>query len=91
MMQFSPASCHFIPLRPKYSPQHHFLNILSVCVLPKCERPHFTHTQKNTGKIIILYILIVLLLAGKTKDSVLLDTSISQINVFLVQSATKII
>jgi hypothetical protein len=21
-MQFSPVSCHFIPLPPKYSPQH---------------------------------------------------------------------
>jgi hypothetical protein len=31
IMQFSPASCHFIPLRSKYSPQHLFSNTLSLC------------------------------------------------------------
>jgi hypothetical protein len=26
IVQFSPASCHFITLRPKYSPEHRVLN-----------------------------------------------------------------
>jgi hypothetical protein len=29
IVQLSAASCHFIPLRPKYSPQHPVLNTLS--------------------------------------------------------------
>jgi hypothetical protein len=28
---FSPASCHFIPLGSKYSPQHSFENIPNLC------------------------------------------------------------
>jgi hypothetical protein len=30
IMQFSPTSCHFIPLRTNYSPQHLFSNTLSL-------------------------------------------------------------
>jgi hypothetical protein len=29
-IQFSQASCHFLPFGYKYSPQHHFSNILSL-------------------------------------------------------------
>jgi hypothetical protein len=31
IVQFSQTSCHFISLRPKYSPQHLFSNVRSLC------------------------------------------------------------
>jgi hypothetical protein len=30
-MRPHPASCHFIPLRPKYSPQHRVFNTFNLC------------------------------------------------------------
>jgi hypothetical protein len=32
-MQSSPASCHFLPLRSVYSPQHPDLKHFSICAL----------------------------------------------------------
>jgi len=46
IMQSSPASCHFLPLRSKYSPQYPVLKS-STCVFPLCERPGFTPIQNN--------------------------------------------
>jgi hypothetical protein len=34
IMQFSPTSCHFIPLRSKYSPQHSVLKHPQSMFLP---------------------------------------------------------
>jgi hypothetical protein len=36
IMQFSPTSLHFIPLRTKYSPQHPVLYTSFLCLLPFC-------------------------------------------------------
>jgi hypothetical protein len=36
-----PFSCHFVPLRPKYSPQHPILKHPQTTFLPQCERPSF--------------------------------------------------
>jgi hypothetical protein len=42
IMQISPASYHFLPLRPKYSPQYPVLISLKICdkngYLMKCTR-----------------------------------------------------
>jgi hypothetical protein len=43
IVQFSPASLHFLPLRSKYSPQHPVLKTPSVFL----ERPTFTSVQNN--------------------------------------------
>jgi hypothetical protein len=47
LMQFSPASCHFIPLWSKYSPQHHVLKHPQSMFLPSSHRPSFTSTQNH--------------------------------------------
>jgi hypothetical protein len=41
-MQFSPPSCHFIPLWSKYSPQHPVLKHPQFMFLSYCQRPCFT-------------------------------------------------
>jgi hypothetical protein len=45
-MQSSPASCHFLSLRSKYSPQHPVLKHRPICVLPLVWETKFhTHTK----------------------------------------------
>jgi hypothetical protein len=56
-MQFSPASCHFILLRSKYSPQ---LPVLKLCSSLNV-RDQVSHPYK-TSKIIVLYILVFIFL-----------------------------
>jgi hypothetical protein len=41
VMQFSPTSCHFIPLWSKYSPHHPVLKHPQSTFLPQCRRPNF--------------------------------------------------
>jgi hypothetical protein len=57
IMQSSPASRHFLPLRSKYSPWHSVLkhpqSCSSISVRDQVSYPH-----KITGKITVLYILI---------------------------------
>jgi hypothetical protein len=36
-MQYPPASCHFLHLRSKYSPQHPVLNHPQSMFFPQCE------------------------------------------------------
>jgi hypothetical protein len=57
IMKFSPTFCHFIPLRSKYS-QNPALKHLQSIFFP-CQRPNFTSIE-NHGKIIVLYILILI-------------------------------
>jgi hypothetical protein len=70
IMQFSPTSGHFISLRSKYSPQSLFSNTLSLCsslnVRDQVSRPY-----RTTGKIIVLYILILVFLDSRRKDRIL--------------------
>jgi hypothetical protein len=44
IIQFSPSSCHFLPLKFKYSHQHPVLKQPQSIFLP-CERPRFTPIQ----------------------------------------------
>jgi hypothetical protein len=65
---FSPASCHFIPLWFRFSPQHPLLeHHKSVCSLNV--RDHVSHPCKIPGHF-FLYILILMfcIADGKTKD-----------------------
>jgi hypothetical protein len=55
IMQFSLASCHVIPLRSIYSPQHP-VNTLNMCSSLNM-RNQVSHPYKATSKIIELYIL----------------------------------
>ena len=57
--------CYLIPLRPKYL--HHFLNTLCLCSSISV-RVQFSPPYKTTGKIIILYILILIFLDSKLED-----------------------
>ena len=56
-MQSLPFPRYLVPLRSKYSPQHHISKQLQLPFLPQCQRPSFTPI-KTTCKIIVLYILI---------------------------------
>jgi hypothetical protein len=49
IMQFSPTSCHFIPLMSKYSPKHLFSNTLNLCSSLNV-RGKVSHSYKTTGK-----------------------------------------
>jgi hypothetical protein len=60
IMEFSPASYYFAPLWSKYSPQHPVLKH-SVCYSLSV-RHQVSHLYRNTGKIIILCIVIFTLL-----------------------------
>jgi hypothetical protein len=50
-MKLSPASCHFIPLRSKYSPQHSVL-ILNLCSSLNV-KGDVSYPHKTTGKVIV--------------------------------------
>jgi hypothetical protein len=61
IVQFSRASCHFIPLRSKHSPKYPLLKRRqSVFFLNM--RDQVSHSYKTVGKIIVLYILIFMFL-----------------------------
>jgi hypothetical protein len=49
VMQLSPPSRHFIPLRSKYSPQHPVLKHPKSVFLPQCYK--VSHPYRTTGKI----------------------------------------
>ena len=47
IMQFFPFLCYFLPLRPKYPPQHPILDHSQPMFLPQCDRPSFPPIQNN--------------------------------------------
>jgi hypothetical protein len=63
-MQFSPTSCHSNPLWSKYSPQYLVLEHPQSVPAVLSE----TKFHKTKGKIIALYILIVMVLDSRQKD-----------------------
>jgi hypothetical protein len=56
-MQFSPASCHFIPLRSKYSPKNPVVKHPRTMIFLQRERPSFTHTHTHLQLQLYLTIL----------------------------------
>jgi hypothetical protein len=58
IMQSSPISRHFLPFRSKYSPQHLFSNTINLCSSLSV-RDQVSNPYRTTGKIMILYILIL--------------------------------
>jgi hypothetical protein len=65
-MHFSQTSRHFISLRAKYSPQHPVLKHPHSVFLNV--RDQVSHPCRITGKIIVLYILIVMFLDSRRED-----------------------
>jgi len=48
-MLFAPVPCYFLPLRPKYVPEHPILEHPQPMLLSECDRPSFTHTHTHTN------------------------------------------
>ena len=46
-MQSAPFPRYLVPLRSKYSPQHHIFKHPQLPFLPQCQRPSFTPIQNN--------------------------------------------
>jgi hypothetical protein len=74
-MQLSPLSLLPCALRPKHLPQHPILEYPQPVNLPQFVSPSFTPTQKTTGIMTVMYILICTFLDSKLeiKDSELTD------------------
>jgi hypothetical protein len=77
IMQLSPWYI-FLPYRPKYLPQHSVLNNPQSMFLPQM-RDQVSHPYSTTGKIRVLYILILVLFLYKTGGQKILDWIIASI------------
>jgi hypothetical protein len=55
IMQFSPNSRHFVPLRSKYSQQRPVLKHPQSMFIPQCRRPSFTPIQNHRKMYRFLY------------------------------------
>jgi len=67
IMQSSPVFRHFLPLTSKYFPQPLFSSTLSLCSSLSA-RNQVSHPYKTTGKIIVLYTLILKFLERRRED-----------------------
>jgi hypothetical protein len=70
IMQFSPTSCHFVPLLSKYSSQHPLLRHPE-SGFPLMSSETKFHSYKTTDKIIVLHILIFTFLDSRRGDKML--------------------
>ena len=52
------VSCHLVPVRPKYLPQHPILQFPQLTFLPQCDSPNCTHAQIRGVKSFLKYIYI---------------------------------
>jgi len=70
IMQSSPASCHFLLLRSKYSPQHPVLKKPPsvLCCSSRSVRDQVSSPYKTTSEIMVLYILIFKFLERKREE-----------------------
>jgi hypothetical protein len=64
IVQFPPLPGDFLPLWPKYFFSTVFLNTFSLCLSPSV-RDQGSHPYETTGKILVVYILIFILLGCK--------------------------
>jgi hypothetical protein len=55
IMQFSPASYYFIPLRSKHSPQQPVLKHPQSMLFPQCQKPTFTPIPNYMQNYSFLY------------------------------------
>jgi hypothetical protein len=55
IIKFSRPSCHFIPLWPKFFPQHPALKPLDSLFLLQCQRPSFTPIQNHWQYCSLIY------------------------------------
>jgi hypothetical protein len=73
IMQSSPASCHFLPLRSRDSPEHPVLKHPPSVFLPERERDQVTHQNNIAGKITVTYILVFKFLDDRRKEKNILN------------------
>jgi hypothetical protein len=67
VMQFSPPSRHLIPLGPNILLSILFSNTLSLCSSLNV-RDRVSHSYRTTGKIIVLYVLILKFFDSRRED-----------------------
>jgi hypothetical protein len=67
IVQFSPFSCYFIPLRSKFSLITLFLNTLSLCSSLNVGN-QVLHPYKTTCRIMVLYVLTFTFLNSRRED-----------------------
>jgi hypothetical protein len=61
VMQFTPSSYYFIPLRSKYSPQYHFLKHFLFILFPYLQRSSFTPIRNYRIYYSIVYLIFIFL------------------------------
>jgi hypothetical protein len=66
-MQFSPAFCHFLPLRSKHFPQHPVLKHPQSIFFSWDKKDKVSHPYK-TGKITVQYIFVFTFLNMRRED-----------------------
>ena len=67
LCSFSPLPFYLDLLRPKYSPQHPIVKQPQPPFLPQCD-DHVSHPYTTTGKITVLFVLILMCLDSKLED-----------------------